>query len=145
MATSKFSHFSDLVPKLGHVYKAKGKVAFIGLKNKVLWWQKQPKIFLKIKCERVKNYLRDISEVMAAKEKQNTELFDLCKKAAALKQITIVSSAKDPKKTIGGEIINKWEQISSTKYFNAWTYLFSNIPEFSLRIHMLPWLICFAN
>ena len=107
MATSKFSHFSDLVLKLGHVYKAKGKVVFIGLKNKVLWWQKQPKIFLKIKCERGKNYLRDISEVMAAKEEQNTELFDLCKKAAALKQIKIASSAKDPKKTIGGEIINK--------------------------------------
>ena len=82
---------------------------------------------------------------MAAKEKQNTELFDFCKKAAALKQIKIASSAKDPKKTIGGEIINKWEQISSTKYFNAWTYLFSNIPEFSLRVHMLPWLIWFAN
>ena len=89
------------------MYKAKGKVAFISLKNKVLWWQKQPKMFLKIKCERVKNYLRDISEVMAAKEKQNTELFDFCKKAAALKQIKIASSAKDPKKTIGGEIINK--------------------------------------
>lgn len=44
---------------------------------------------------------------MTAKEKQNTELFDLCKKAAALKHIKIASSAKDPKKTIGGEIINK--------------------------------------
>ena len=37
------------------------------------------------------------SEVMAA-EKKKAELFDLCRKAASLKQIKIASSAKDRKR-----------------------------------------------
>ena len=37
---------------------------------------------------------------MAAKEKQNVERFDLCKEAAAMKQIIIASLAKDPKKLL---------------------------------------------
>lgn len=36
---------------------------------------------------------------MAAKEKK-TQLFDLCKKAAAIKQIKIASSTKDRKKLL---------------------------------------------
>lgn len=41
-----------------------------------------------------------LSEEMAAKEKQNVERFDLCKEAAAMKQIIIASLAKDPKKLL---------------------------------------------
>ena len=37
---------------------------------------------------------------MVTKEKQNAELFDLCKKAAAMKQIEIASFAKDCKKLL---------------------------------------------
>ena len=37
---------------------------------------------------------------MAEKEKQNEGLFDLCKKAAVVKQIKIASSAKDCKKLL---------------------------------------------
>ena len=48
---------------------------------------------------------------MVKKEKQNAELFDLCKKAAAMKQIEIASFAKDCKKTVGGKITKKWEQM----------------------------------
>ena len=66
--------------------------------------------------------------------KKTAELFDLCKKAVAMKQIKIASPAKDRKKTVGGEITNKSGQVSN--YFNAWTYYFSNIPEVS-------WLTCF--
>ena len=56
---------------------------------------------------------------------KTAELFDLCKKAVAMKQIKI-----------GGEITNKSGQVFINKYFNAWTYYFSNIPEVS-------WLTCF--
>ena len=41
-----------------------------------------------------------LSEEMAAKEKQNVERFDLCKEAAAMKQIIIASLAKDRKKLL---------------------------------------------
>ena len=41
-----------------------------------------------------------LSEEMAAKEKQNVERFDLCKEAAAMKQILIASLAKDRKKLL---------------------------------------------
>lgn len=41
-----------------------------------------------------------LSEEMAAKEKQNVEWFDLCKEAAAMKQIIIASLAKDRKKLL---------------------------------------------
>lgn len=58
-----------------------------------------PLRFIEIQCRRVKKYLREtLSEVMVAKEKQYIELFDLCKKAAAMKQIVIASPAKDHKK-----------------------------------------------
>ena len=47
-----------------------------------------------------KLFVREVfSEVMAAKEKK-TQLFDLCKKAAAIKQIKIASSTKDRKKLL---------------------------------------------
>ena len=41
-----------------------------------------------------------LREEMAAKEKQNVERFDLCKEAAAMKQIIIASLAKDRKKLL---------------------------------------------
>ena len=41
-----------------------------------------------------------LSEEMVAKEKQNVEWFDLCKEAAAMKQIIIASLAKDRKKLL---------------------------------------------
>ena len=41
-----------------------------------------------------------LREEMAAKEKQNVERFDLCKEAAATKQIIIASLAKDRKKLL---------------------------------------------
>lgn len=41
-----------------------------------------------------------LSEEMAVKEKQNVERFDLCKEAAAMKQIIIASLAKDHKKLL---------------------------------------------
>ena len=41
-----------------------------------------------------------LSEEMAAKEKQYVERFDLCKEAAAMKQIIIASLAKDRKKLL---------------------------------------------
>ena len=41
-----------------------------------------------------------LSEEMAAKEKQNVERFDLCKEAAAMKQIITASLAKDRKKLL---------------------------------------------
>ena len=41
-----------------------------------------------------------LREEMAAKEKQNVERFDLCKEAAAMKQILIASLAKDRKKLL---------------------------------------------
>ena len=52
--------------------------------------------------------------MMAAKEKK-TQLFDLCKKAAAIKQIKIASSSKDRQKTVGGIIKKK---------INGWTTTF---------------------
>ena len=41
-----------------------------------------------------------LSEEMAAKEKQYVERFDLCKEAAAMKQIIIASLAKGCKKLL---------------------------------------------
>ena len=41
-----------------------------------------------------------LREEMVAKEKQNVERFDLCKEAAAMKQIIIASLAKDRKKLL---------------------------------------------
>ena len=41
-----------------------------------------------------------LSEEMAAKEEQNVERFNLCKEAAAMKQIIIASLAKDCKKLL---------------------------------------------
>lgn len=49
---------------------------------------------------------------MAAKEK-NAELFDLCKTAAAMKQIQPADLLKTAKAD-GGEITVKWGQISIT-------------------------------
>ena len=50
--------------------------------------------------ESEKLFVREaFSEVMAAKEKKK-QLFDLCKKAAAIKQIKIASSTKDRKKLL---------------------------------------------
>ena len=43
-----------------------------------------------------------------------TGLFDLCKKAAAMKQIKRATSAEDLKKTVGGEITNTRVKSSST-------------------------------
>lgn len=81
--------------------------------------------------------------MIAEKETQNEGLFDLCKKAAVVKQIKITSCQR-LQKTVGGEITKKWEQISSTKYFNAKMYHFSKIPELSFSIHIQPCLACFG-
>ena len=43
-----------------------------------------------------------------------TGLFDLCKKAAAMKQIKRATSAEDLKKTVGGEITNTRVKSSSS-------------------------------
>ena len=48
--------------------------------------------------ESEKLLVREVSSKVMAAEKKKPELFDLCKKAAAVKQIKIASSAKDPQK-----------------------------------------------
>ena len=55
--------------------------------------------FLEIHCGRVKNYLweRGIQPSDGGKGKKKAELFDLCKKAAVMKQIQLAASAKDHK------------------------------------------------
>ena len=65
---------------------------------------------------------------MAAKEK-NAELFDSCKKAAAMKQIKITSFARDRKKLLEEKLQTSEGKFPVPKIFNAWTYQFSNIPE----------------
>ena len=52
---------------------------------------------------------------MTAKGKKG-ELFDLCQKAATMKQIKIAFCQRI-QKAVQGEIINKWGQISSPKNF----------------------------
>ena len=74
--------------------EAKCKGASIGIKSKVFW--------VNFKSGRVKkkNLAREaLSEVVAVKEK-TAELFDLCKKAVAMKQIKIASPGKDRKKPL---------------------------------------------
>ena len=66
--------------------------------------------------------------MIAAKEK-NAELFDSCKKAAAMKQIKIASFAKDRKKLLEEKLQTSEGKFPVPKIFNAWTYQFSNIPE----------------
>ena len=55
--------------------------------------------FLEIQSERVKNYLweRGIQLSDGGKGKKKAELFDLCKKAAAMKQVQQATFAEDGK------------------------------------------------
>ena len=120
-----------LAPKLRRKDEAKCEGASIGIKSKVFW--------ANFKSGRVKKKIwRERHWVKWWRSRKKTaELFDLCKKAVAMKQIKIASPAKDRKKTVGGEITNKSGQVSINKNFNAWTYYFSNIPEVS-------WLTCLS-
>ena len=65
--------------------------------------------FLKIHSGRVKNYLweRGIQLSDSSKRKKKAELFDLCKKAATMKQIKIASTNKSLQKAVEGEITKK--------------------------------------
>ena len=63
------------------------------------------------------------------KGKKKPELVDLYKKAAAMKQIKIASSAKDRKKLLEEKLQTSEGKFAVPKFFNAWTYHFSNIPE----------------
>ena len=57
--------------------------------------EKTSQNFLEFQSER-----EALSEVVAAKGEKNGELFDLCNKTAAMKQIKIASYAKDRKKLL---------------------------------------------
>ena len=60
--------------------------------------EKTSQNFLEFQSER-----EALREVVAAKGEKNGELFDLCKKTAAMKQIKIASCQR-PQKTVRGEI-----------------------------------------
>ena len=62
---------------------------------------------------------RGIQLSEGGKGKKKAELFDLCKKAAAMKQIKLasyVSSAKDRQKTFRGEITNERANFQNLKF-----------------------------
>ena len=58
----------------------------------------------------MKNYSweREIQLSDGGKGKKKVELFNLCKKAVAVKQIKLASSAKNRKKLLEEKITNKW-------------------------------------
>lgn len=68
-------------------------------------------------CGRVKNYLweRGIQLSDDGKGKKKAELFDLCKKAAAIKQIKLASVCQRPQKAVGGEILTNGDKFSMKK------------------------------
>ena len=62
---------------------------------------------------------RGIQLSEGGKGKKKAELFDLCKKAVAMKEIKLasyVSSAKDRKKTFRGEITNERANFQNLKF-----------------------------
>ena len=68
------------------------------IRNTVAWLRKGAKISQNSMWESEKLLVREVSSKVMAAKKKKPELFDLCKKAAAMKQIKIASSAKDPQK-----------------------------------------------
>ena len=82
--------------------------------------------FLKIHSGRVKNYLweRGIQLSDGSKRKKKAELFDLCKKAATMKQIKIASTNKVCKKLLKEKLQRNEGKFPVQKHFYC-----SNIPS----------------
>ena len=89
--------------------------------------------FFKFKVDDLKMYLRERGIQLSdrGKGKRKAELLDLCKKAAAMKQVKLDDAAEDLNKLIKEKLQTSEGKLPDPKTLNAWTYNFSKIPEFT--------------
>ena len=95
------------------------------------------KDFSKCKVDELKKHLRErgIQLSDGSKGKRKAELFaiDLCEKEAEMKQKKLEDSDEDCKNLLEDKLQRSEGYLPDTKTLTAWTYNFSNIPEFTFR------------
>ena len=67
---------------------------------------------------------------------KKVELLDLCKKAAAMKQIQLAASAQDRKSCWRRNYKQVWAK--DPKILDAWMHKLCNFPKFSFGVHVQP-------
>ena len=137
-ATSEFSLFNDLVPKLQREdERLVAKSPYLAWGVKCRSGENERK-FRQIQCGWVKNYLceRGIQLSDSDKGGKKVELLDLCKKAAAMKQIQLAASAQDRKSCWRRNYKQVWAK--DPKILDAWMHNLCNFPKFSFGVHVQP-------